>query len=418
MPGRGPRTLLALFVSLLFSCQPASVESEQDPLNADKIPEILLSQIAEIGGSDTRLDYVLNEIGSATFLSDGSVAVASRMDERISLFSQDGQFLRHIGGEGGGPGEFRSLREIVSLPDGRLLAWDIQLIRATFFWPSGEVERTVRFNLDGLEQLRPIFVGATPNGQLIFEDLPFTMARREDPERIRRDTVRFILFSEDGGSWSTITSVPTPEFLFYNEGGSWGDEDLLFGRELVAAVVDGDLLIADTDSLALRFFSQAGTLESQISISRPPRPVNEEAVVAERARRIQEAEKRWEDRARNVVIRGGTDVVKLARERLSRVRVHSTLPAFADLVIAGKSGFLIREAPYPEEPVQRWFLFDKAMNPQGWFDLPVGQKVLAANDRRVLVLSKDELDRESVLIQQLERVANARGMRGGEGSRR
>lgn len=75
-------------------------------------------------------------------LRDGGVLVANEGSGELKFFDSQGRFVRSVGRAGEGPGEFRSLKRVAELEDGRIAALDIRLRRATVFAASGELERT------------------------------------------------------------------------------------------------------------------------------------------------------------------------------------------------------------------------------------------------------------------------------------
>jgi hypothetical protein len=61
---------------------------------------------------------------SLTHSSDGSIAYVDRMKHAVFMYTPDGEFIRSIGREGEGPGEFRLPSGLVFYSDGSLLIGD------------------------------------------------------------------------------------------------------------------------------------------------------------------------------------------------------------------------------------------------------------------------------------------------------
>ncbi|MEJ2239022.1 MAG: hypothetical protein P8X82_12050 [Gemmatimonadales bacterium] len=53
---------------------------------------------------------------------------------------------------------------------------------------------------------------------------------------------------------------------------------------------------------------------------------------------------------------------------------------------------------HPSEDITRWFLMNDDFMPVGWIELPLNEQLLAAGPNRFIVLRKDELDVESVVV--------------------
>ena len=112
---------VALFgVSLLASCDGATGGDSDMPT---ELPLLTLSDPAlEIGVVEGPDEYVFGAIESVVRLSDRSIAVSDAGATRISIFAEDGTFLRRWGREGGGPGEFEALSRIYPFGTDSLLA--------------------------------------------------------------------------------------------------------------------------------------------------------------------------------------------------------------------------------------------------------------------------------------------------------
>lgn len=123
-------------------------------------------------------------------LSDGAIAVVNRQSSTIRIFSADGRFLRELGGDGEGPGEYRSIAGMVVLPGDSLLVWDARLRRVTILAPAGGVADVVPVQVMGLNE---IFLGALDDGSVILRWLWITgppEPNREMLLRVHRDGAR------------------------------------------------------------------------------------------------------------------------------------------------------------------------------------------------------------------------------------
>lgn len=109
------------------------------PQRCDTLVEEL--RIGSLGGAD---EYTFSEINSIAVGESGAIYVDDTHPASIRLFSPDGGFVRRIGREGEGPGEYRSLAGISVLPDGRLAAWDRRNRRITAYQADGEHDEDIR----------------------------------------------------------------------------------------------------------------------------------------------------------------------------------------------------------------------------------------------------------------------------------
>ena len=69
-------------------------------------------------GEDEDGDVIFGQVSDLIVDNDGRLYVADIQARQVSVFSSAGEFLRTLGREGEGPGEFREPRGFVLLPDG------------------------------------------------------------------------------------------------------------------------------------------------------------------------------------------------------------------------------------------------------------------------------------------------------------
>ena len=68
---------------------------------------------------------------------EGSIYISDSQDQAIKVFDKNGEYVRSIGRQGEGPGEFSYLGSQTFLPDGKLLAMDSMSMRLNLFDPEG-----------------------------------------------------------------------------------------------------------------------------------------------------------------------------------------------------------------------------------------------------------------------------------------
>jgi 6-bladed beta-propeller len=67
-----------------------------------------------------------------------NVYIEDESDMAIKVFDPQGRYIRAIGRQGNGPGEFGQIADMAVLPDGRLLVTDFATRRTSFFSPEGQ----------------------------------------------------------------------------------------------------------------------------------------------------------------------------------------------------------------------------------------------------------------------------------------
>ena len=106
-----------------------------------------LIEEVRIGSLDGAAEYSFSDINSIAVTQSGAIHVDDAHPPSIRRFSPDGRFVRWIGREGEGPGEFRSIAGLSVLPDGRLAAWD-RRGRITVYGTDDEYDEVVRVELE------------------------------------------------------------------------------------------------------------------------------------------------------------------------------------------------------------------------------------------------------------------------------
>ncbi len=95
-------------------------------------PEIT---IGVLEGAD---EYMIGNPRAVSVSSLGNIFVLDRQVPVVRMYSPDGTFVRNVGREGSGPGEYKSPGAIAVLPDDRLLVRDPGNGRVSIFDSDGE----------------------------------------------------------------------------------------------------------------------------------------------------------------------------------------------------------------------------------------------------------------------------------------
>jgi hypothetical protein len=91
-----------------------------------------------IGMMDGPDEYLIGDPRSIAVGDDGVIYMLDRQVPVIRSYGPDGMYLRDIGREGGGPGEYKNPGSMATLADGRLLVRDPGNGRLSLFGPEGE----------------------------------------------------------------------------------------------------------------------------------------------------------------------------------------------------------------------------------------------------------------------------------------
>lgn len=106
------------------------------------LPEWTLSEtpLTEISGNAAPF---LGSVGEVALLGDQQLVVQDRMSAEMRLFAADGEVLRVLGGRGDGPGEFQVVTQLSVTSGDTVHAFDSRLSRISSFAPDGALSTTI-----------------------------------------------------------------------------------------------------------------------------------------------------------------------------------------------------------------------------------------------------------------------------------
>ena len=225
-----------------------------------------------------------------------------------------------------------------------------------------------------LESWHPGYMGPSPHGPMeIRQPVAYDIVRLSDGE------VAFEGTRPGQEQWG-LTEI-------YDDAGNLAscNQLVIFGRTAVSAVTDRYAYLADTDSLTITRYDEAG---------------NAEVVSLEQPR--ESAETDW---VRFVIdtLRANEFISECGLRLLEGLPARATLPAFSAMK-GGADGLLwIREYPNPLQEEVVWVGFTEAWERKMRITVPVDMAVLDIAEDRVLVQAKGALDEELVEVYPLVR---------------
>jgi hypothetical protein len=241
--------------------------------------------------------YMLFRVSSAARLSDGSVAIANGGTREVRIYGADGRHMRTIGREGDGPGEFRSVSQVLASSGDTLVVWD------------GTAYRISRFDRDGTlvadqpvdrGKLMPTFqmplvrlsVRLLRNGELL-GDLNYMgnsgAASDPAPGTYFRPQVAVVRAAADLSRWDTIAMHAGMEHALFKTSGPMGALPMMPPYQRVAVVTSGDrtsrICAGDQSQAEISCFAPDGTRTSMRWSATPP-PVSPDEIDQWREERI------------------------------------------------------------------------------------------------------------------------------------
>lgn len=290
------RVLLAASCLTIIACGPdatrdvaassstsdsAGVEIVTHQLDFYRAVQRLEQPVLEIGEADADdPNYELFRVTDVALTRDG--IVVGQSDGEIRLFSSEGEFVRRIGGRGGGPGEFESVDWMGAFGD-TLVISDWGQARVSLVNTAGDFLESWMLNAVPVPEGyygRPWIVGAVDVGHLVLKTQRLGGGGGE--RTVRRDT-KVITWSLS--SDSTIEIGPFPGEEAFARGMSVPP----FRRSLLLDVLpSGQAVVVDTEHPEIklfvgdrleRLFRLEGNLERQVTDDVVDRMIADQALV-------------------------------------------------------------------------------------------------------------------------------------------
>ncbi len=336
-------------------------------------------------GSDESLP--LGRVSGAVFFGDG-IAVADVQSYEVLVLDAAGRLLYRHGRKGEGPGEYMNLASIARHADG-LVTWDAYHLRVTRLDASGGYIEQTKHTLVG-PYLMSRIVGAFGNGVLLESwEMGWRGSSPAGPMEIRLPVTYDIVRLSDGVVVFEGTRPGEEQWAAREVKADGrlrdGGTPVTFGRTAVSAVTDRYAYLADTDSITITRYDEAGTAV-EVSFEQP-----RESAEADWVRFVSDT------------LRANPFISELGLRLLEDLPARSTLPAFSAMM-GGADGLLwIREYPDPLQDQVVWVGFSEAWERKKRITMPVSLNVLDISEDRVLVQAKGAHDEDLIEVYPIER---------------
>jgi hypothetical protein len=257
----------SLFVAFAVAGLSLSTAGAQD------VPTRRATQVFRLGGPDAKDPYAFARRPELVVDSARFIYARLPSEARILVLDPDGKFVRHIGREGEGPGEFQ-------LAKGHGFVGDTLWVTN---WPT---PRTSLFRKDGthLSTFRsPVDIGrrlSAPAGitGLLAGGRAYTMIEALTLGTDGRDVMPVLVGTRDMKTVDTIATIPNPRGLYISSIGSWSF-DPIPSSPIVAVSPNGETLaVAEWDrsrpeTVTLRIVNPNGSERLRRQLQLPARPI-------------------------------------------------------------------------------------------------------------------------------------------------
>lgn len=340
--------------------------------------------LVSIGVEDGPPEYQLFRVLSAVRVEDDRIVIANGGTSELRFYDAAGRFLFSRGGDGEGPGEFRSLGRIWRLADS-LFLWDWSLSRVSVYSTSGEFARSFR--------VHPTADGALPFGQGLFSNRYLLVWRTPRDQELAvglaRDTSLYLRYTLDGEQADTVGRFAGSEDYIGKQGELTFSTSAPFGREATVIASGERLYFGSSDRYEIEIRTSDGRLERLIRRPIPNPPVTDEereTFHASQRERLQRASSLW---------RGLYEMMSLP----------ATKPAYGRMLVDAVGNMWVSE--YVERQsglspdARLWTVFDPQGRLLGTVEMPASWLVLEIGDDYVLGVWRDDLDVERVRLYEL-----------------
>jgi hypothetical protein len=341
--------------------------------------------LLELGRADGRPFEEFHLIAGAHRFDDGRVAVADGGSRQIRLFSPRGEFLGAVGGEGGGPGEFRDLTWTARCGLDSLFAYDFTRRNVSIFDSNGRYVRAFRLEMPGGRALVGV-ASCNSRRQFLLEGFP-----RSSPERgAHRPVAPIAVIDMPTGAANELGEFPGLERHGRVVGGRLvGDFTHPFGRVTIRALSATAVFIGTGESYEISEYDFDGNERAIIRVSQGREPL---------------AQPHVDEALRNMVERTTRPERREEWRRwFALTGFPDSLPPYGVALIDGSEHLWV--GPHPsgvrEVPIYNVFAPDGAMVAR--VELPAGFRVFEIGEQHIVGVSRDDVDVERVQVYRLDR---------------
>ncbi len=361
-------------------------EGPADYFGDRSLPEWSLSEDALLvltGGREPGEPEFFRIAGAVRHPS-GGIVVANAGSRELLFYSDEGHFLRAVGGQGSGPGEFRGLDGIGRIPGDSIVAVDGALRRITVLDEAGGLGRTAPLPVDPTNYS---LVGTFADGSLLLRS---TLSMMPGPEPIRRPTL-LVRYSLEGNVLDTIASVPGLPIYAIEVSGGQGLRAVPFGPDAHAAVSGQRAYVGMGDEPVVEVRDDSGRVRDRIRWDAPERQVSDADRRAHRDRTLAATPSRTIRRLRAREFDGGD------------VRFPPSYPAHASIEAGPGGEIWVEGYPRTGARARHWLIFDQDGRPMAHFALEARSELLAVGEAHLVLKAQDRMGTESVRVHGLVR---------------
>jgi hypothetical protein len=385
LPAARGRPFTALLIStVLVGC------GADEPIGATPAITRSDSPSVRIGVLNGDPEYQFHRVRAVRRLAGSRIVVADA-GTRLRIYDGSGRYIRTVGRNGGGPGEFRSIDQLVALDGDSIVVQDRRADRVTVFGPDGELVRTFAFE-PRENGRRGMIAGVLGTGEFLLYSGRSWRPGETEPG-FRREPVAVFLADREGHTIQDIGTFRGYERYFEAQQGSTSSRLTvttgLFARGSEFAAGEDRVYVGDTAVPQIAVYDRTGTVVDTLDTGLPVRPTDDEGVAA----LVEERLKAYRDPNRR----------RDAKRRYEAMPYPETLPVYDGFVIDPFGLAWVREYRIRRRDPAIWRIYTHGSQSPAVIQFPAGFTVSHVGDDFVAGVWLDSLDVPYVWMFRLDR---------------
>lgn len=328
-------------------------------------------------------EAALRLVNGAVRLPDGSVLVANGgVSPRLPVFSPTGAYVRSIGRQGDGPGEYRWITSIQSGAGDSIFIFDAGQQRMTVVLPDGSVAGTTESTID------PLTVGAGLQKMSVLADGSYvgrgaSRARAGQPYEIIRDTISMGLMDRDLTEFRRIARLPDRMTTTSLVAGRRSFRAPAFSPEVVHGVWGTCAFVSTGETATISVYDREGARVAEFEGPGSLRPVTDGHI---------------ELRAEATLLVAPEHEKPLVRRMLREEAKTEHLPFYSAIVLDEWGHLWLQEYSPPWGVGRTWHVVSQHGEHLGDVELPEPLMVFAIDRHGVLGAGRGPFDEETVAL--------------------
>ncbi|MCC5905544.1 MAG: 6-bladed beta-propeller [Balneolaceae bacterium] len=341
---KGLPTIILLLL-IFVSCSNDSQKTTE--IHTSELPLIELDHQFTITEPD---DIYFLQISGVKSDSQGRIYLPDQQALSVHLFDQDGSYIKSIGREGSGPGEFQSLVRIFIDQQDRLVTFDVRQARNTIF---------VETN-DGWEPEQIFMIEGQRYG-IESMDIDDNVILRQSPPQSPEPGAFW--YEHELSAGNLETGLNQENVLRFKEMGhlvldSGVMRGIPFGRTTILSTIqNGNIYLVWNEQFELAIYDAKMTLVDSLSVPIPNQPVSNEE-------------------RNDALDRLGSEFRSLGREH-----IQGTKPVVNAMFIDINENIWLQTNDSPE-----YLILDNEGSPAGSFDLEEDLRLVHVDENRLYAL--------------------------------